>query len=230
GNPLQGITVAAHERFIIDSVLDADTSDTKGSFRLRFSKFAFKPRVYLVIADNKKNFIRVQDVQGDYEKVTHDIDGDTVWRGKVMNSPDDVGHIEITITLRLRDSPEKYESVVIGSGFGGTILSLTVANSFSKSNAKKDNAVQLDVPSFNPLPGEGKRQNLLITYDGPKPKTTLKIASISFKEHSEWFKLEPGFPLTIELAQHEKKQIPLTVTIPKNNPPINEDLEVELVA
>jgi choline dehydrogenase-like flavoprotein len=38
--------------------------------------------------------------------------------------------MDVTVTLQPRQVQTNYESVVIGSGFGGTIISLTLANKY----------------------------------------------------------------------------------------------------
>jgi choline dehydrogenase-like flavoprotein len=137
GNPQSGILIVARDHSIFESTLGQDTSDKNGFFRITFHKLSlFKPNAYLVIADSKKQFINVNDNQtGDYTKVIHDFTGDVVWKSNVIDDVDKYHNIDVKVTLKLRDVPDKYESVVIGSGFGGTILSLTLANKYQTDGA-----------------------------------------------------------------------------------------------
>ena len=46
----------------------------------------------------------------------------------------DLGSYDITAVTKPREIPECYEAIVIGSGFGGTIVSLSLANWFDEQD------------------------------------------------------------------------------------------------
>ncbi|HEX7033993.1 MAG TPA: hypothetical protein VF172_13425 [Nitrososphaera sp.] len=52
-----------------------------------------------------------------------------------------MGKYNIEVLLAPREISKMYEAVVIGSGFGGTVLSLRLANRFDAENKKKPNGV-----------------------------------------------------------------------------------------
>jgi hypothetical protein len=89
--------------------------------------------IHLVLVERTKQFTTVRDNQdrfnykNDYKKRT--VQG-TVneWVGLPLQNLDD---IIITISLiPLKNPDQKYEAIVIGSGFGGTIISLTLAKKY----------------------------------------------------------------------------------------------------
>jgi hypothetical protein len=54
------------------------------------------------------------------------------WRSQVISNLNNV--IEIVVTQNRISVPTTYDSVVIGSGFGGTIVSLAIAKMYKEKN------------------------------------------------------------------------------------------------
>ncbi len=142
-NPLEGILVKAFDMDpFYDDLLGSATTDNNGQFEISFDKVDYdplgvegEPEVYLVITDSDKKFVSVEDRQGVYSRDTDNI-GNVIWRGPVLDNLDNIGKYDIEILLLPREVPKTYDAVVIGSGFGGTILSLRLANKFDAENNK----------------------------------------------------------------------------------------------
>ena len=138
--PIRGVIIEAFERSAfanLDRILaPAVSSDPTGSFSI-VPVSNIQPNVqniYLVITDSNKKFTSVKDRQNRFSKVI-DFQGNVKWKSDNL---DDIGNIDITISLQPRKLPDsKYEAVVIGSGFGGTITSLTLANKFKEDGEGK---------------------------------------------------------------------------------------------
>src|SRR5947209_3121196 len=131
--PLAGVIVEAFERSVfsnLDRLLaPAEVSDSAGTFNI-VSVSGIQPdiqKIYVIITDTNKKFSSVKDVQSRFNKII-DYQGNVKWKSETL---DDIGNVDITISLQPKKSPDsKYEAVVIGSGFGGTITSLTLANKY----------------------------------------------------------------------------------------------------
>ena len=115
-------------------------SSSEGLFEISFSEKQFDffhlegaPEVYLILSDTNQRFLSVKDQKGDFEKGS-DIHGNTIWTGKIIGDISDLGSYDITAVTKPREIPECYEAVVIGSGFGGTIVSLSLANWFDEQD------------------------------------------------------------------------------------------------
>ena len=68
-----------------------------------------------------------------------DSHGNTKWKSGII---DDIDNIDITVIYQNRSAPnEYYEFVVIGSGFGGTISALTLANKLETKDSTHKNRV-----------------------------------------------------------------------------------------
>lgn len=141
-NPLDGIRVKAYDQ---DSIFEDDSLgyyDTKkGIFEIKFDSNDYdrfrtegSPEVYLVLVDSDKKFEYVKDREWLYSKERDNI-GQITWKGKVIGHISDIGKYDITVGLSPRKVLEEYEAVVIGSGFGGTILSLSLAEKFGRENS-----------------------------------------------------------------------------------------------
>ncbi len=127
--PLEGILIIAREhRFVdfLDHDLGSDISANNGSFKISFDHFT-KPQIYLVIPDPKRNFKSVSYNQEPFERRVES-SGNVSWKSQPLDI-DDLSKIDITVQIiPIRTIVDKYEAVIIGSGFGGTIMSLTLAN------------------------------------------------------------------------------------------------------
>jgi choline dehydrogenase-like flavoprotein len=131
--PIRGVIIEAFERSAVanlDRILAlAVSSDSTGSFSI-VPVSNIQPNVqniYLVITDSNKKFTSVKDRENRFSKII-DFQGNVKWKSDNL---DDIGNIDITISLQPKKLPDsKYEAVVIGSGFGGTITSLTLAKKY----------------------------------------------------------------------------------------------------
>jgi hypothetical protein len=70
--------------------------------------------------------------QGSYTK--DDKSDNITWSSSIINTINDIDKYDITIVIQPRKIPDEYEAVVIGSGFGGTITSLTLAKKFGSED------------------------------------------------------------------------------------------------
>ena len=114
-----------------------ELTDNKGHFRITLSKdFSPNDLIYLCIIDSEESglkFTSVRDQQSRYKKETEPfIDNQGFkhrrWRGEVLNNLDNT--VYVTIIKEKRAIPQKYDSIVIGSGFGGTISAITLAKRY----------------------------------------------------------------------------------------------------
>jgi choline dehydrogenase-like flavoprotein len=136
--PLSDIIMVEAFQHIFSSInrllAPAVTTDaTTGYFEITptFSFGIDLNKIYLIITDPHKKFISVREGQREFGKLT-DIHGSVKWKSEMI---DDVGNIDITVLFQTRPAPNsEYEAVVIGSGFGGTITSLTLANQFDSED------------------------------------------------------------------------------------------------
>lgn len=139
GNPLKGIAITVHERIIsdiYDPALDSTATNNDGTFQLSFRSL-FKPHIYLVVADPLKEFNSVVYDGENFERIVHS-SGSITWKNKSLDL-DNLTGINIAIKLSPpRTIPDRYEAIVVGSGFGGTILAISLANMLSKENAKEE--------------------------------------------------------------------------------------------
>ena len=144
-NPLPGIPIEIFRRLPGEDLIltppPPDVTDNKGYFKITLSQSIHikNSQVYLAITDSTGKFASVRDSQSRYKKEEFfDIHGNKgiKWRGEVINNLNNV--IDVTIILEKREIPDKYEAVVIGSGFGGTITSLTLANKYGKEDINKE--------------------------------------------------------------------------------------------
>ena len=118
--------------------------DQNGEFDIQLQNQTTIPikieTLHLVLIERTKKFTSVRDNQdrfnykNDYKKRT--VQGNvTEWVGRPLQNLDG---IVITISLApVKNPDEKYEAIVIGSGFGGTIVSLTLAKQYKSLNDGK---------------------------------------------------------------------------------------------
>jgi hypothetical protein len=131
--PIAGVIIEAFERSVfsnLDRLLaPAEVSDSTGSFNIVPISAIQQDvnKIYLVITDTNRKFTSVKDRENRFNKVI-DFQGNVKWKSENVDQIDD---IDITISLQPKKLPNsKYEAVVIGSGFGGTITSFTLANKY----------------------------------------------------------------------------------------------------
>jgi cholesterol oxidase len=143
--PLSGIPVELFQRFLGQdlplTLPPSPITDNNGYFKIILSQIIHikNSQVYLTITDSKGRFTSVRDSQSRYIKEEFfDFEGNKAlkWKGEVINNLNN--NIEITVVLEKRVIPERYEAVVIGSGFGGTIAALTLSNKYEKEDNNKE--------------------------------------------------------------------------------------------
>ena len=144
-NPLSGIPVEVFQRLPGEDLVltppPPDVTDNRGYFKIILGQNIHikNSQVYLAIADSTGRFTSVRDSQSRYKKEEFfDNQGNKglKWRGEVINNLNNL--IDITVVAEKRKIPDKYEAVVIGSGFGGTVASLTLANKYEKEDKNKE--------------------------------------------------------------------------------------------
>ena len=131
--PLVGIPVKVFQQKLPhDLTLTASPqpTDDRGYFRIipqrNISETA--SNVYIVIIDKSKSFVSVRDRHSRYKKnssVWH-------WRSQIISNLNNV--IEVVVKQDRIPVPTEYDSVVIGSGFGGTVVSLAIAKMYKDKN------------------------------------------------------------------------------------------------
>src|SRR5829696_1080678 len=136
GRPLAGIPVKAYQqRLPLDLTLteSPQPTDNEGYFRIvpprNISDIA--SNVYIVVIDKSKRFISVRDRHSRYKRK----ESRSVWNWK-SQIIGDLNNI-IQIVVKQETMPTEYDSVVIGSGFGGTIISLAIAKMYKEENHDK---------------------------------------------------------------------------------------------
>ena len=143
--PLSGIPVELFQRFLGQdlplTLPPSPITDNNGYFKIILSQIIHikNSQVYLAITDSTGRFTSVRDSQSRYIKEEFfDFEGNKglKWKGEVINNLNN--KIEITVVLEKRVIPERYEAVVIGSGFGGTIAALTLSNKYEKEDNNKE--------------------------------------------------------------------------------------------
>jgi hypothetical protein len=143
--PLSGIPVEIFQRLpgqdLVLTPPPPDITDNKGYFNIILSQNINikNSQVYLAITDSTGRFTSVRDNQSRYKKEEFfDTEGNKglKWRGEVINNLNNV--INVVVVLEKRKIPDKYEAVVIGSGFGGTIASLTLTNKYEKEDKDEE--------------------------------------------------------------------------------------------
>jgi len=239
-NPLQGIPIKAYDHDPLgDDLLGTSQSNQLGYFEIPFSKQKFdplgiegEPDVYLVVTDSDKKFLSVKDRLGGYRR--EDKSANITWKSNIIDDVSKIDKYEITIRLVPLKVPDKYEAVVIGSGFGGTIVSLTLANMYSEPHSDpRDQLPDANLPSFNVYPGSSQKQDIEILADGFKDITVNDVSfvpgsspipdGLSFKIHDPINKTqEARFPLDLKkLLPSKKVAIPLTVSLAADKQEIN---------
>src|SRR5215218_1312578 len=146
GQPLVTILVEAFKQrdFIpnpqLDDNLGSEVTDNRGHFSINIqSRFdEINPNIYIVITDESMKFISVRDRHGRYKrKEFFSVERNGwKWRSQIISNLDNV--IEVVVKQDRIPVPTEYDSVVIGSGFGGTIVSLAIARMYKdKSESKR---------------------------------------------------------------------------------------------
>jgi hypothetical protein len=116
--------------------------------------------VYIVVTDESKKFVSVRDRRSRYKrKEFFSVEGFNgwKWRGEAISNLNNI--VEVVVTQHRIPVPTDYDSVVIGSGFGGTVISLAIAKMYKMKN--ENNRVCMlergqwwishEIPDSNPL-------------------------------------------------------------------------------
>lgn len=146
-NPLADILIKAFDSDPIyhDDLLGEGRSDTNGNFMISFKTATYdwshtegEPEIYLVISDLSSGFESVLDRQGIYAKKDDDV-GNTIWVSDIIDDNSNLDKCDVTVKLAPTLLPKECDTIIVGSGFGGTILSLSLAKMFKvKDIAKAD--------------------------------------------------------------------------------------------
>src|SRR6266487_1426026 len=243
GKPLNGIQVSAYDKDfpLPEHMLASAKSDEKGEVEIRFIDSRFRhlftrePHIFFEIMDIDKSFQFVRDSLGDYSKKINN--NELLWRSGTIGNIADIDNYTVTVVKEPKGVPEQYQAVVIGSGFGGTITSLTLANFFSKNNSSgNNNGLEIKIPAYNVYPGHSQTQNIVIISDkaediiisnigfDPQPPQGL---SLKIHDPSDVGK-NIRYPLTIKLSPNVQQTIPLTVTLEASRKPVSLDIHVRI--
>jgi choline dehydrogenase-like flavoprotein len=144
-NPVVDIPIKAFDSdpLFDDDFLGESHSDQNGNFIIKFNTTQFdwsrtegKPEIYLTINDLYSTFESVTDRQGVYTRKDDDV-GNTIWISDLIDNVSQVNKYDLTVRLTPISIPKECDTVVIGTGFGGTILSLSLAEMFKDNDASK---------------------------------------------------------------------------------------------
>jgi cholesterol oxidase len=165
GQPLIGIPIEAFQNNPLgDLNLTSlpEITDNNGYFRIVPQKNIDETNsnAYIVVTDESKKFTSVRDRRSRYKrKDFFSVEGTNGWKwgGEAISNLNNV--IEIAVTQDRIPVPTEYDSVVIGSGFGGTVVSLAIAKKYKMKN--ENNRVCIlergqwwishEIPDSNPL-------------------------------------------------------------------------------
>ena len=143
GQPLIRIPVEAFQQNPLgDLTLTAfpQPTDNNGFFEIISQRDISETgsNVYIVVTDESKGFVSVRDRYGRYKRKEFFSQGGIngwKWRSQVISNLNNT--IQIVVKKDPILIPPEYDSVVIGSGFGGTIVSLAIAKMYKGKNEDK---------------------------------------------------------------------------------------------
>jgi choline dehydrogenase-like flavoprotein len=141
--PIVGLPVEAFQQnqFGDDSSLTGAPQFTndEGYFRIISQRniSATRENVYIVVTDESKRFVSVRDRHSRYKRKEISSSGGGTnngwkWRSHIISNLNTI--IEIIVKQDSIPIPTAYDSVVIGSGFGGTVLSIALAKMYKGKN------------------------------------------------------------------------------------------------
>jgi cholesterol oxidase len=143
GQPLAGIPVEAFKDvpLIDDRNLNPNSTpevtNNEGYFKIIPQKDIdeINSNVYIIITDESKKFISIRDRHSRYKR--KDVRGTNTqkWRSQIVSNLNNV--IEIVVTESSLPVLSEYDSIVIGSGFGGTVVALAIAKMYKMKNENK---------------------------------------------------------------------------------------------
>jgi GMC oxidoreductase len=140
GQPLVGIPVEAFQQNPLGDLTlttSPQLTENEGYFKIIPQRNIDEnnSNAYIVLSDESKKFVSVRDRHSRYKRKEFFSTGGTngwKWRGQVISNLNNV--IQIIVTQDRVSVPAEYDSVVIGSGFGGTIVSLAIAKMYKRKN------------------------------------------------------------------------------------------------
>src|SRR5918996_6055625 len=141
--PLVGLPVEAFQQNQLgDFSLTAFPAftDDEGHFRIipQGNINETSSNVYIVVTDESKRFVSVRDRHGRYKrKEFTSIEGTCGWKwsSQIITNLNTI--IQIVVIQDHISIPAAYDSVVIGSGFGGTVVSVAIAKMYKGKNEDK---------------------------------------------------------------------------------------------
>jgi len=141
GQPLVGISVEAFQNNLFGQsnlTSSPEITNNNGYFKIIPQKNIdeMNSNVYIVVTDESKKFVSVRDRRSRYKrKEFSSIEGINGWKWKGESISNLNNVIEIVVAQDGKPVPAEYDSVVIGSGFGGTVVSLAIAKKYKAENA-----------------------------------------------------------------------------------------------
>ena len=142
GQPIIGAPVEAFQRNPLgDLNLTSlpEVTDNKGYFKIIPQRDIDETNsnVYIAITDELKKFVSVRDRYSRYKKEDFfDTQGSKQkWKGQIISNLNNV--IQVIVILNSIPVPTEYDTIVIGSGFGGTVVSLAIAKMYKAKNENK---------------------------------------------------------------------------------------------
>src|SRR5215211_5856887 len=141
--PLVGLPVEAFQQNLLgDLSLTAfpQFTNDEGFFKIipQININETSSNVYIVVTDESKRFVSVRDRHSRYKRKEFLSVGGTYgwkWRGQIITNLNNI--IQIVVKQDRISIPAEYDSVVIGSGFGGTIVSVAIAKMYKGKNENK---------------------------------------------------------------------------------------------
>jgi cholesterol oxidase len=129
-NPLGDLALTAFPQFTND----------EGFFKIipQIDINEISSNVYIVVTDESKRFVSVRDRYSRYKRKEFLSVGGTngwKWRSPIITNLNTI--IQIVVKQDRTSIPAEYDSVVIGSGFGGTIVSVAIAKMYKGNNEDK---------------------------------------------------------------------------------------------
>src|SRR5215207_3395007 len=141
--PLVGLPVEAFQQNLLgDLSLTAfpQFTNDEGFFKIipQININETSSNVYIVVTDESKRFVSVRDRHSRYKRKEFLSVGGTYgwkWRGQIITNLNNI--IQIVVKQDRISIPAEYDSIVIGSGFGGTIVSVAIAKMYKGKNEDK---------------------------------------------------------------------------------------------
>src|SRR5215218_1635407 len=141
--PLVGLPVEAFQQNLLGDlslIAFPQFTNDEGFFKIipQININETSSNVYIVVTDESKRFVSVRDRHSRYKRKEFLTVGGTYgwkWRGQIITNLNNI--IQIVVKQDRISIPAEYDSVVIGSGFGGTIVSVAIAKMYKGKNENK---------------------------------------------------------------------------------------------